>query len=329
MITISGTLTNPSGAPLPFVSIFVNAVQSVPGADAIPETSLATYQASSTGEYSFSLEDGVYTISISGSGLAQSVSLGQAVVNSSSIDTDLITLVGTSGVPTSTIMAAIVTASQDAAATVTVGTTTTGNPGTDASVTNSGTSSAAVLDFTVPAGPEGPQGKTGLTGPTGATGAAGRTGAAATVSVGTTTTGASGTEATVTNSGTDSAAVLDFTVPAGESGAIAVQYSQTASASATLDQADGTVQALTLTEDCTLTLSPTTSSSGNAEGMIIILTQGASTASAVTWPSGTVFGAGAPPTLSTTSGESDIFVALLLDGSSNWLVLTAQLGVVL
>lgn len=41
------------------------------------------------------------------------------------------------------------------AATVTVGTTTTGAPGTQASVTNSGTSSAAVLDFTIPAGVPG------------------------------------------------------------------------------------------------------------------------------------------------------------------------------
>lgn len=39
-----------------------------------------------------------------------------------------------------------------AAATVMVGTTTTGAPGTDADVTNSGTSNAAVLDFTIPAG---------------------------------------------------------------------------------------------------------------------------------------------------------------------------------
>ena len=38
------------------------------------------------------------------------------------------------------------------AATVTVGTVTTGEPGTDAIVTNSGTESAAVLDFTIPKG---------------------------------------------------------------------------------------------------------------------------------------------------------------------------------
>ena len=42
-----------------------------------------------------------------------------------------------------------------AAATVTVGTVTTGEPGTDAIITNSGTESAAVLDFTIPKGENG------------------------------------------------------------------------------------------------------------------------------------------------------------------------------
>jgi len=46
----------------------------------------------------------------------------------------------------------------------------------------------------------------------------GDTGAAATVTVGTTTTGAAGTNASVTNSGTSSAAVLNFTIPRGEKG---------------------------------------------------------------------------------------------------------------
>ena len=45
-----------------------------------------------------------------------------------------------------------------AAATVTVGTVTTGEPGTDAIVTNSGTESAAVFNFTIPRGETGPAG---------------------------------------------------------------------------------------------------------------------------------------------------------------------------
>lgn len=47
------------------------------------------------------------------------------------------------------------------AATISVGTTTTGAPGTSAQVTNSGTSSAAVLDFTIPQGAKGDKGDQG------------------------------------------------------------------------------------------------------------------------------------------------------------------------
>jgi hypothetical protein len=53
----------------------------------------------------------------------------------------------------------------------------------------------------------------------GSLGATGPAGAAATVSIGTVTTGAAGTQASVTNSGTVSAAVLNFTVPQGAPGA--------------------------------------------------------------------------------------------------------------
>jgi len=89
------------------------------------------------------------------------------------------------------------------AATISVGSTTTGAAGTSASVTNVGTSSAAVFNFTIPRGD------------TGATGATGATGSAATIAVGTTTTTAPGTSATVTNSGTSSAAVFNFGIPRG------------------------------------------------------------------------------------------------------------------
>ena len=65
-----------------------------------------------------------------------------------------------------------------AAATVTVGTTTTGEAGTEAAVTNSGTTSAAVLNFTIPKGAKGDKGEkgdTGSTGPAGTTTFAGLT----------------------------------------------------------------------------------------------------------------------------------------------------------
>lgn len=70
-----------------------------------------------------------------------------------------------------------------------------------------------ILDFVIPAGATGPQGATGTTGPTGATGITGATGVtgatgatgpqgevgpAPTLAIGTVTTGAPGTNASVT-----------------------------------------------------------------------------------------------------------------------------------
>ena len=63
-----------------------------------------------------------------------------------------------------------------AGATITVGRTTTTEPGTDASVTNVGTPSNAILDFNIPAGATGPIGPQGIQGPAGPTGPAGPAG---------------------------------------------------------------------------------------------------------------------------------------------------------
>lgn len=89
-------------------------------------------------------------------------------------------------------------------ASIRIGTTTTSAPGTSAKVTNSGSDTDAVLNFTIPqgtTGPQGPSGTTGARGATGSTGATGATGAAgaqgpqgATGSTGATgATGATGT----------------------------------------------------------------------------------------------------------------------------------------
>lgn len=73
----------------------------------------------------------------------------------------------------------------DAGVSVAVGTTTTGEAGTNAGVTNSGTTSDPILNFTIPkgeqgqtgaAGPQGPKGETGATGPQGPKGDIGATG---------------------------------------------------------------------------------------------------------------------------------------------------------
>lgn len=80
------------------------------------------------------------------------------------------------------------------------------------------------VEFRGPQGPkgdkgdQGEQGIQGIQGPKGDTGNAGEDGADATVSVGTTTTGAPGTNAAVTNTGTAGAAVFNFTIPRGDKG---------------------------------------------------------------------------------------------------------------
>ena len=74
--------------------------------------------------------------------------------------------------------------------------------------------------------PKGDKGDKGDTGEKGDPGDKGDPGSAATVSVGSVTTGAPGTDASVTNSGTESKAVLDFVIPRGEKGdpATAISY---------------------------------------------------------------------------------------------------------
>ena len=81
-------------------------------------------------------------------------------------------------------------------------------------------------------GPQGPQGLQGIQGPKGATGAQGvkgdigPQGPAATIKVGTVTTAAYGTPASAKNSGTSSAAVIDFVIPQGAPGEAAKDVSE-------------------------------------------------------------------------------------------------------
>ena len=72
---------------------------------------------------------------------------------------------------------------------------------------------------TGPQGPPGPEGEPGPAGPQGAPGEKGEPGQAATVTVGTVETVEPGVSASVENSGSTSAAVLNFKIPRGEKGA--------------------------------------------------------------------------------------------------------------
>lgn len=121
---------------------------------------------------------------------------------------------------------------QGNAATVSVGSTTTLPVGYDATVTNTGSIYNAVLNFGIPQGPQGPQGAkgdkgdTGAKGDTGPRGPQGEKGTNATVYVGTTSTLAPGSQATVYNSGSDSNAVLNFGIPQGAKGDTGIQGPQ-------------------------------------------------------------------------------------------------------
>lgn len=98
------------------------------------------------------------------------------------------------------------------AATITLGTVTTGAAGSSAAITDSDPSpNASTFNFTIPRGDAGQ---------------------AATINVGTTTTGAAGSAAQVTNVGTANAATLNFAIPQGAKGdpgaGVAIQGTSTA-----------------------------------------------------------------------------------------------------
>lgn len=89
------------------------------------------------------------------------------------------------------------------AATISLGSFSTGEVGSEVVITNTGTSEAAVFNFTIPRGDQGLKGEEGK---------------AATIEVGMVTTGEAGTEVKITNSGNENAATFNFTIPRGEAG---------------------------------------------------------------------------------------------------------------
>jgi len=97
------------------------------------------------------------------------------------------------------------------AATIQIGKVTTLPAGSPATVTNSGTSSAAIFNFGIPMGYQGIQGPAGPPG-------SGSGGTAATIAIGGVVTLPPGAPATVTNTGTSSNAVLNFGIPQGITG---------------------------------------------------------------------------------------------------------------
>lgn len=101
--------------------------------------------------------------------------------------------------------------------------------GISASATITGESPSQVLNLVLPQGPEGPEGPQGPPGPT-------------TLAVGTTTTGAAGTNASVVNTGTATDAIFSFTIPRGATGATGATGPQgIPGSSATIDPVPTTI----------------------------------------------------------------------------------------
>ena len=105
--------------------------------------------------------------------------------------------------------------------TITIGEVTTGEPGSEADASITGTAPNFVLNLTIPqgeVGPEGPVGATGPQGETGPAGPAGEDGLTPTLTIGTVTTGEPGTEASASITGTAPNFILNLTIPQGEPG---------------------------------------------------------------------------------------------------------------
>ena len=110
---------------------------------------------------------------------------------------------------------------------LTVGTVTTGAPGSAAAVSIAGAAGSQTVSFTIPRGDvgatgqqgaTGPQGQQGIQGPKGDTGDTGATGPANTLAIGTVTTGAAGSSAAATITGTSPNQTLNLTIPRGIQG---------------------------------------------------------------------------------------------------------------
>lgn len=85
-------------------------------------------------------------------------------------------------------------------------------------INNGNLSNPATMNIRGPQGEKGEQGEQGLVGPIGETGPKGEKGNAATVTVGTVSTGIENSNVIITNSGTNTDAVLNFTIPRGNKG---------------------------------------------------------------------------------------------------------------
>jgi hypothetical protein len=106
--------------------------------------------------------------------------------------------------------------------------------------------------------------------------------------------------------------------------AVEVQITDAAATGAvSLDLAAGNAFALTLVGNVTLSFD-NEPGAGVALGVSVALTQDATGGRTISWPAGTLWAGGTPPTLSTTGAAQDLFALVRLGGA--WYGLTAGQG---
>ena len=98
----------------------------------------------------------------------------------------------------------------------------------------------------------------------------------------------------------------------------------TSGAAATLDLVNGNVFDLTLTANCTITLS-NPPASGTAGSFTLIARQDGTGSRIITWPVSVKWAGGTAPTLTTTASAVDILTFSTVDGGSNWFGFSAGL----
>lgn len=88
------------------------------------------------------------------------------------------------------------------------------------------------------------------------------------------------------------------------------------SAAITLDLANGNVQKITLTANCTITL--TAPASGAYRSLMLFILQDATGSRTITWPASVHWGTSGVPVLSTAAGKMDRILLDTVDGGTTW-----------
>ena len=85
----------------------------------------------------------------------------------------------------------------------------------------------------------------------------------------------------------------------------------------TIDAASASVHDVTLTANCTITLTGSTAS--RAFSITLLLRQDGTGSRTVTWPGSVTWAAGSAPTLATAAGSIDTIVLVTVNGGTTWL----------